>query len=61
MPETYDATTALCSPNFSSQALRRDANVRRVNTIDRFDPAPRRGGDGGLGIEVSRQTPDYFL
>ena len=27
----------------------------------RFDPAPRRGGDGGLGIEVSRQTPDYFL
>jgi len=26
-----------------------------------FDPAPRRGGDGGLSMEVSRQIPDYFL
>ena len=27
----------------------------------RFDAAPRRGGEGGLGIDVTRQTPDYLL
>mmetsp|Transcript_4093 Transcript_4093/g.13663 ORF Transcript_4093/g.13663 Transcript_4093/m.13663 type:complete len:329 (-) Transcript_4093:173-1159(-) len=47
----HAASVSYDSPIFLLQAFWRP----------RFDPAPRRGGDGGLGIEVSQQTPDYFL
>lgn len=57
--------TVFSAPNYCYRC----GNMAAIMEVDehlaanfiQFDPAPRRGGDGGLGIEVSRQTPDYFL
>mmetsp|Transcript_12725 Transcript_12725/g.51121 ORF Transcript_12725/g.51121 Transcript_12725/m.51121 type:complete len:287 (+) Transcript_12725:345-1205(+) len=57
--------TIFSAPNYCYRC----GNMAAIMEVDeylssnfiQFDPAPRRGGDSGLGIQVTQRSPDYFL
>ena len=57
--------TVFSAPNYCYRC----GNMAAIMEVDehlaanfiQFDPAPRRGGDGGIGVDVSRNSPSYFL
>lgn len=57
--------TVFSAPNYcyrcGNLAALMEVDGPLVFNFIQFDPAPRRGGGGELGVEVTRQIPDYFL
>jgi serine/threonine-protein phosphatase 2A catalytic subunit len=57
--------TVFSAPNYcyrcGNMAAIMEVEEQLTAKFIQFDPAPRRGGEGLPGVQLSRRSPDYFL